>query len=263
MSEPAESSENPRLGFEGWRATLTLSRPDRHNALGLDDIAAFMAALNRVERREDVRVLVVTGAGDQTFCAGFALDEVGGRDREVRASGYSPLEALAERLESVAVPTVCMLNGSVYGGGGELALCCDFRIGVRGMRMFVPPARLGIHYPPSGLRRYVERLGLSPAKRILVACETLDDAELHRIGFLDHLVAREELAARTDALVAELAALAPLSVRHMKASLNEIARGTLDPEIARERMRLCWGSADHQEALAARKEKRKPVFSGR
>lgn len=262
-SQPKAKTENPRLSFDRWRATLTLSRPERHNALGLDDIANFIAALDAVEAREDVRVLVVTGSGDQTFCSGFALDEVGQRDREVRAAGYSPLEALAERLERVAVPTVCALNGSVYGGGGEVALCCDFRIGVRGMRMFVPPARLGIHYPPEGLRRYVERLGLNAAKRVLVGCETFDDAELHRIGFLDHLVDRADLTARADAMAADLSVLAPLSVRHMKATLNEIARGVLDPDVARERMRRCWGSVDHQEALAARREKRKPMFSGR
>jgi enoyl-CoA hydratase/carnithine racemase len=258
-----EEIENPRLAIDGWRATLTLSRPERHNALGVDDIEAFVRVLDHIDALPDIRVLVVTGSGDKTFCAGFALDEVGVRDREVRAAGKSPFEALTDRLERMRVPTICALNGSVYGGGGELALCCDFRIGIKGMRMFVPPARLGIHYPPIGLRRYIERLGLSVAKRVLVGCETFDDAELHRIGFLDHLVAPSELHARVDAMAGDLAALAPLSVQSMKATLNEIARGTMDPQIAAERVTLCGRSADHQEALAARREKRKPVFTGR
>jgi enoyl-CoA hydratase/carnithine racemase len=203
-------------------------------------------------------VLVLTGAGDKTFCAGFALDQIADQDWKDR-----PFEIAVERLEQVSVPTICALNGGVYGGGVELALACDFRIGIDGMRMFVPPARLGIHYPTSGLKRYVERLGLNVAKRILVSCEKFDAEGLQRIGFVDALVPPAQLAKTVDEWVARIAELAPLSVQGMKRTLNEIARGTLDPDIAAQRVEDCWRSDDHQEGIAARAEKRKPRFSGK
>ena len=78
-------------------------------------------------------------------------------------------QTLTDRLAAVRVPVICALNGSVYGGGAEIALCCDFRIGVRGSRLAVPAARLGVCYPLGGLTRYVQRLGLATAERLLVA----------------------------------------------------------------------------------------------
>lgn len=252
------ASDHFQLQIEGPRATLTLNRPDRHNSLGGDDLAEFKRLLDRVEETGGLRVLVITGAGDKSFCSGFALDQIADQDWKDR-----PFESAVERLEQLSLPTVCALNGGVYGGGVELALTCDFRVGVEGMAMFVPPARIGIHYPVSGLRRYVERLGLNAAKRILVSCEKFDADELLRIGFLDAVVPAAGLASHVDDLTGRLAALAPLSVQGMKRTLNEIVRGSLDPAAAAARLEACWRSDDHQEGLAAHAARRPPVFKGR
>lgn len=252
------ASDHFRLRIEGPRATLTLNRPERHNSLDGDDLGEFKRLLDQIEKTDDLRVLVITGAGDKSFCSGFALDQIADQDWKDR-----PFESAVERLEQLSVPTVCALNGGVYGGGVELALTCDFRVGVESMAMFVPPARIGIHYPVSGLRRYVERLGLNTAKRILVSCEKFDANELLRIGFLDAVVPAAGLGAHVDELSARLAALAPLSVQGMKRTLNEIARGSLDPDDAVARLEACWRSDDHQEGLAAHAARRPPVFKGR
>ncbi|HIF09625.1 MAG TPA: enoyl-CoA hydratase/isomerase family protein [Sneathiellales bacterium] len=251
------ASDHFRPSIDGDCATITLNRPERHNSLDPADLAELRRLLDQVEGQPAVRVLVITGAGEKTFCAGFALDQIADQDWKDR-----PFERAVERLEQVSVPTICALNGGVYGGGVELALACDFRIGVDGMNMFVPPARLGIHYPTSGLQRYVQRLGLNVAKRILVACEKFDAQELLRIGFVDALVPADGLTDRVSEWGTRIAALAPLSVQGMKQTLNEIARGTLQPEEAAARIEACWRSNDHQEGIAARAEKRNPQFTG-
>ncbi len=245
------------LGIEGPVATITLDRVERHNVITAADLPRLDDCLGRVEDDDALRVLVLTGAGEKTFCSGFDIGAIGDTDWS-----ENPLDRVLDRLENLPLTTICALNGSVYGGGADLALTCDFRIGVLGMRMFVPPARLGVHYHLGGLRRFVERLGLGPAKRLLLAAETFADAELLAIGYLDYLVAREELVSRAAALADEIAGLAPLALRGMKRSLNSIARGALDAEAAQAAMLACLRSRDFAEGAAAYAEKRTPRFTG-
>jgi enoyl-CoA hydratase/carnithine racemase len=239
-------------------ARITLNRPDRHNALEADDIELFRAALATISADPDVRVLVVTGSGTSTFCAGASLKQL----NTGRMSG-AVFETLTDDLESLRVPTVAAINGGVYGGGAEIALCCDFRIGVTTTRLSVPAAKLGICYPIGGLRRYVERLGLDTAKRVLVANDELTAIELLQIGFLHRLVEAERLEAEADALAVRLAGLAPLAVQGMKRILGEIASGTLDPAAALETVERCMASEDLREGLRAQRAGEEPRFTGR
>ncbi|MDO9461636.1 MAG: enoyl-CoA hydratase-related protein [Alphaproteobacteria bacterium] len=257
MSEQAKQTLGPGLlvSVADGCATLTLNRPERHNSLSQEDMVALRDALVELDKDQNLRVLVLTGAGEKSFCSGAFLNEVA--DRSFKGN---PFEDLTDTLENFRLPTICALNGSVYGGGGEVSLCCDFRIGVEGMRMFVPPARLGIHYPEKGLTRFITRVGLGAAKRILLAVETFDANALLQMGFIDYLVPRDQLAARTQTLARDLAALAPLSVQFMKRSLNELARGEVDSDAIKGRIAQCWNSQDHKEAVRAMAEKRTPVF---
>jgi len=131
------------------------------------------------------------------------------------------------------------------------------------MEMFMPAARLGVHYYPTGLSRYVSRLGLNTAKRLFLTAEKLGAEELIRIGYLTHLVQPSELDAAVDQLATTLANGAPLAIQGMKQALNEIGHGRLDADACAERARLCKESEDIQEGLAAFREKRAPVFRGR
>ena len=252
------SSNGLILAIADGCATITLNRPERHNALSQQDMEALSETLKEVDQNQELRVVVLTGAGEKSFCSGAFLDDLAGG----KFKG-DPFQDLAATLENMRLPTICVFNGSVYGGGVEISLCCDFRIGQKGMRMFVPPARIGIHYPENGLRRFISRLGLGATKRIILAVETFDSNALVEIGFLDYLVPPEDLADRTNALVQDLKKLAPLSVQTMKSTLNEIARDEVDSEKIKERIALCWNSEDTREAMKARKEKREPVFRQR
>jgi enoyl-CoA hydratase/carnithine racemase len=245
------------LAVRGSRATITLDRPARHNVLEGADLARLEELLEQVEGSPELRVLVLTGAGAKTFCAGFDINRIAETDWRER-----PLERVLDRLEDLSIPTVCALNGSAYGGGADLALACDLRIGRRGIEVRVPPARLGVHYHVGGLRRFVERLGLGAAKRLILACDTVGDEALLEIGYLDYLVEPDELASRASALAETLAGLAPLAVQAMKRTLNEIARGSLDGARAEAAMLACLASADAGEGARAFAEKRAPEFSG-
>lgn len=245
------------LSIEGHVARLTLQRPEQHNAIEAQDVASLRTHLATVQAHDVVRVLVLTGTGT-TFCAGASLPQI--ESGEMSGELFA---ALADDLAEVRVPTVCAMNGSAFGGGVELALCCDFRIGVTGSRVAVPAARLGLAYPLGGLRRYVAMLGVGVASRLLLAAEELDADELVRVGFLHWLVEPTELEATTRELADRLAGLAPLAVQSMKRILRDVAAGTLDEAAARALIETCASSQDFREGVRARRERRPPRFEGR
>ena len=253
----------PGLAVEGFRATIRLNRPRHMNRIEPDDIPVLMGLLDAVDADLAVRVLVLTGSG-RAFSAGYHLGDLaeqtegGGSD-----AGVPSFEALTNRLERCRVPTICRLNGGVYGGSTDLALACDFRIGHDGIEMFMPAGRLGVHYYEAGMRRYVSRLGLNAAKRLFLTAERLGAAEMLRIGYLTEAAPAEELDARVDALAGRIASLAPLAVQGMKRALDEIARGELDVAALEARSAACNESEDLKEGLRAFREKREPVFQGR
>jgi enoyl-CoA hydratase/carnithine racemase len=251
-------SETILFRQDGHVGTLVLNNPEKHNSLGQAELEAIQQRLCEVKDRPDIRVLVVTGAGDKTFCAGASLKQLGAG----QISGDC-FQATTDMLAALPIPTVASLNGNVFGGGVELALSCDFRIGVEGTRMRVPAAAIGLCYPVSGINRFVERLGVNLAKRILVASEEFDADAMLDIGFLDHLVLPAQREEATRKLASHVSGLAPLAVRAMKAILQQAAAGGIDMERARELSQQCLDSEDLQEGFAAQKEKRAPRFGGR
>lgn len=251
-------TQTVHLARSGHVATLTLNQPERHNALGAEQLAAIVLALDELRADQQVRVLVVTGAGEKTFCAGAALNELGGNELTENA-----FQGTTARIAALPLPTICAVNGNVFGGGVELALACDFRIGVEGSRMQVPAAAIGLSYPIEGVRRFLEVLGPQVARRLLVGAETFRGDSMREIGFLDQLVPRAELASATDALAQHIASLAPLAVQAMKQVLRQASTDQVDVALARQLAQQCLQSADLQEGLKAKAEKRVPEFQGR
>ncbi len=258
MISPTFADRSILLALEGPVARITLNRPDRHNALEAQDIELFRTCLSTVAADEEVRVLVVTGAGERTFCAGASLKQM-----HTGAMSGEVFETLTNDLAALRVPTICAVNGGVYGGGAEIALCCDVRIGVTTSTLSVPAARLGICYPPSGLARYVRRLGFDAAMRLLSLNEELDAEGMLGIGFLHRVVEPEALASAAEELAHRIARLAPLAVQSMKRILVEIADGRLDEDAARASVEACMASRDLEEGLRAQREGEEPRFEGR
>lgn len=248
----------PVLERTDGRATITLNRPAHHNRLHREDLLALQAHCRELAADAALRVVVLTGRG-ASFCAGYHLGEL-----DADASGGPQLfEQTVDAFEALPVPSICRLNGGVFGGATDLALACDFRVGVDTLSLRMPAARLGLHYYPNGLRRYVSRLGLAAAKRLFLLAETLPAAELQRIGYLDRCVGADRLDAEVETLAEALLAGAPLALRGMKASLDDIARGEFDLGKLRAREAACAASDDLREGQAAMAQKRPPRFSGR
>ena len=244
--------------LDGPVGRIRLNRPEAHNALDAGGIRGLRDTLAAWARVAELRAVVLTGAG-KSFCSGVSLGDVAGLD----FATDNPLTRLCDALEEFPAPTIAALNGGVYGGGVELALACDFRVGVTGMRAFAPPARLGIHYEPAGIDRAIQRLGPQMARRIFLLAESFEAPALLAAGFLDHLVEPKALDKKVGEMTDTLGQLAPLAVRGMKRTILELTRGALDTEAARARIAACFASADHAEGLAAQKERRAPVFRGR
>ncbi len=262
MTDHAPSAaRTPLLFVANGRATITLNRPAHHNRLHVEDLQTLQEHFKMIAAEPTIQVLVLTGTGT-SFCSGFHL---GSLNESPRASSTGPqlFEQTVEALEALPQPTVCRLNGGVYGGAIDLALACDFRVGVNTGAMRMPAVRLGLHYYPSGLRRYVSRLGLSAAKQLFMLAETLPAESMLRLGVLDRMTTAEDLDGAVQEIVEALCAGAPLAMRGMKASLNEIARGDADLPRLRQRELDCAASDDLKEGKAALDERRAPRFQGR
>jgi enoyl-CoA hydratase/carnithine racemase len=243
--------------LSGSVGTLRIQREERHNALGAQELEEIEAVIATVGQDPEIRVLIVTGAGEKTFCAGAALEDL-------NSGRISPdrFQSVMHRLAELPLPTIARVNGNVFGGGTELALSCDFRIGVAGTRLRVPAGALGLCYPPGGIARFVAKLGANTARRMLVASETLTAEELFRLGFFDYLVERDALDERVEELALHIAGLAPLAVAAMKELVAQAETGAIDPDRASELVGRCANSDDLQEGFAAQKEKRTPRFAG-
>jgi enoyl-CoA hydratase len=261
MSKAAATASPPVLELDGARATIRLNRPKHLNRLTADDLEVLIDLFGRIEADPAIRVLILTGTG-RAFSAGYDLNSVAERAVSTveQKSAGSAFEAVVNRLEDIGIPTICRLNGGVYGGSTDLALACDFRIGVDSCEMFMPAARLGLHYYKSGIARYVSRLGVDNAKRLFLTAEKIGAAEMLRIGYLTAVAPAEALDEEVDRLAAVLAANAPVAMRGMKRTINEFARGKLDDEAADRRHRESMRGEEIKEGVRAFSEKRTPRF---
>ena len=263
MQQPAAAGQasTPVLDLEGARATIRLNRPKHLNRLQPEDLETLKQLFDRIEADPAIRVLVLTGTG-RAFSAGYDLNSVAERATSTteQQSAGSAFEVVVNRLEELGVPTICRLNGGVYGGSTDLALACDFRIGIDSAEMFMPAARLGLHYYTSGIRRYVSRLGADNARKLFLTAQKIDAPEMLRIGYLTAAVPYEALDEEVDRLAAILAGNAPVAMRGMKRTINEFSRGGLDEAAADQRARDSMRSAEIKEGIKAFAEKRAPKF---
>lgn len=249
-------SSLPTLEIDGACARIGLNRPQQANRLEIADLAELERHVATLRQRSEVRVLVLEARG-RHFCSGFQIDAVPGVDAPAL------FERLCDAWEALPQVTLAALHGGLWGGATDLALACDFRLGVPACQMAIPAARLGLHYHGGGLRRLVSRLGLGPAKRLILGGQTLDAQAMKDAHFLDELLVDADALRRcVQEWSEQIAALAPLALAGMKQHLNSLALNQLDLAQLRTDQQRCAASADLQEGVQAWQQKRSPRFCG-
>jgi enoyl-CoA hydratase len=221
----------PSLQVNAHVATLSLNRPAHHNRLEPQDLALLEQLFAQIRLDDNIRVVMLRAAGP-SFCAGFDLRALATGDA---LSDPQQIERVINQLEALPQPTLCALNGAVHGGGIDLALACDFRVGMQGMHAHMPAAKLGVHYYAHGMRRYVQRMGANAARRLLLLGEPFDTAQLLRCGFLDEALQASDFHARVDTLTAQLAQQPATVMKGMKSDLRAIENDMFDAQAINQR----------------------------
>jgi enoyl-CoA hydratase/carnithine racemase len=242
---------------------LTISNPERRGALDhelLDELAHHARTL-------DARCLVVSGSGP-VFSAGYDIGnlEEGGFQETAEQLVAHPFHDAIEALEAYRYPVVGQINGHAIGGGLELALTCDIRIAARGVKLGMPPAKLGLIYSHTGLLKFMEACGPANTAELFYVGRNVEAERAERMGLVNEVVEADELEDRVLELAAEIAANAPLSLAGNKRILRALRAHTLSPELERELIDLresCFRSEDFREGVRAFAEKRPPVWRGR
>lgn len=248
----------PSLSIQGKVAVITLNNPESANRLTVDDLETLQAHISNVNKTSEISVLVPKSTG-KYFCSGFDITSL---DESAKEKSLM-FEVVVNAVEDCRPITIASVQGGVYGGATDLVLACDFRVGSQSADMLMPAAKLGIHFYQRGLMRYVSRLGVDTAKRLLLTAEKIESAEMKEIGFLTELVPHEDLDQAVKALTEQLMLMAPLAILGMKKHLNRIASNTLNIDELNDDVARAQNSEDLQEGRKAWAEKRAPVFKGR
>jgi enoyl-CoA hydratase/carnithine racemase len=248
-------------------ATVTFNNPGKHNALSADMRAALPGVLRALNADGDVRVIVMTGAGDKAFTAGADISEFGEqRTSPAARASYDQASAAAnDAWASLDKPVIAMIRGFCIGGGLVTALQADIRIASDDSQFGVPAARLGLGYGVSGVTALMNLIGPARTAEVLFSARRFPAAEALQMGLVNRVVPAGNLREAVLSLAASIAGNAPLTVAAAKAAIREIGRpdGQRDLAGVQAMVEACFRSADYLEGQRAFAEKRPPAFTGR
>ena len=247
---------------------LTISNPGKRGALDHAILDAVVTTL----AESDARCVIVTGEGS-TFSAGYDIASLDSETRETVADEASrlvaqPFAEALEALEAYPYPTVAVLNGHAIGGGLELALSCDLRLAATSVKLGMPPAKLGLVYSHTGIRKFIDTIGAARTRQLFLVGGRIDAATAVSWGLVNQVAEPDELASTALALASEIAGNAPLAQAGNKRVIRAVLDGqaALAPAVERELLELrlqSFGSEDFREGVRAFAEKRPPRWAGR
>lgn len=246
---------------------MIFNNPQKHNAVSLEMWDAVDAILDDFERDEELRVMVVSGAGGKSFVSGADISKFEKeRGSEDAVRHYNErIKAIYDRVYSFPKPTIAMIDGYCIGGGLNLAVACDLRFCSAKSKFAMPAARLALGYPFPAIKRLTDAVGPAAARHLMFSAERIDAEEAYRLGLVQKILAEEELAAFVADYAGKIAANAPLTVKAMKLISNEVLKDSdkRDLEMCDRLVSECFASEDYKEGRRAFLGKRDPRFTGR
>jgi len=257
--------------LNGKVGTIIINRPEKGNALTLQMLVKLQQTLERWVKEDSVRVVILTGAGEKAFCAGFDILSIPTEITPEMAVDFKndrPLDGALDAVKNFPYPTIAKMNGYAFGAGLNLAVCCDFRFAVENVSVGMPPGKLGVVYHADGIKQFVDVIGPGRTREVFLTSETYKGKDAKEIGLVDKLTPRADLDTSVDLLIGQLAERAPLSQKGTKRILNMLIENSmkLSPSQVEEAEMLvikAMDSDDLKEAQKAFLEKRKPVFIGK
>lgn len=250
--------------------TLKINRPEQRNALSPDLLIDLHLTLKEWAEKDIVRVAVITGNTDKVFSSGFDITAIPTDISTEAAEAYktsNPLDLALDSIRDFPFPVIAMVNGICFGAGLNLAMCCDMRIGSDQIKACMPPAKLGLVYPASGLSQFVEVIGLARTRELFYTASVFSGEKAKDMGLVDYLVPSDKLTETVYGMAKEIAKNAPLSLKGMKKIINMIGKYSIirleDQNEAQTLVAEPLNSDDLKEGQAAFFEKRSPIFTGR
>jgi len=245
-------------------AVVTVNRPDKLNALNVRTREEILAAFKDLGEDRDVRVIVMTGAGEKAFIAGADISEFSGNTALEQRDIMCKSRAF-DAMEDCSKPVIAMIQGYALGGGCELAMACDIRIASTKAKFGQPEIKLGLIPGGGGTQRLPRLIGEGKALELILTGDMIDAEEARRLGLVNQVVAPEDLEAKTMELANKIAEMSPVALAMAKKAVKNAARMNLATGLEAESdlFALCFSSADKEEGVRAFLEKRKPVFKGK
>lgn len=250
---------------DGPVLTLTINRPDKLNALNQAVLATLAEAMEAAALDEDVRVIVLRGAGDKAFVAGADITEFSELTPAQAAEFSRAGQRLFRRIETLGKPVIAVLDGFALGGGLELAMACTIRIASDRAKMGQPEINLGLIPGFGGTQRLARLAGRGVAMDLCLTADQVDAERAYALGVVSRVVPHDELDEAVAKLARKLARAAPHAVKATIEAVSHGAEMPLDQALDYEtrQFALCFGTEDMREGVAAFLEKRKPEFKGR
>ncbi len=257
--------ENIIFESDGPLATLVINRPEKMNAVNNATAEEIDGALDKVSKNSELRVLILTGAGEKAFVAGADIHELAKRDTLLGRSESRRRQEIYTRIEQLEIPSIAAINGWALGTGLELAMACTIRLASERAKLGQPEVKLGIIPGAGGTQRLSKLVGMGRAMEMVLTGDPVDAQRAYEMGLVNSVVAPDELMTAARLLAKTLIARPKMAVQYGKEAVLRFAEGSLAEGLAHESYlhALSCGTQDKKEGVSAFLEKRKPVFTGK